>query len=77
MTDTHRSYLAGGHVYCTMRRADLDIDECFGCPSLKELNDRVSPPYIVCERIEPAGIRDVDRSYLEWLYQHHRRMRAV
>lgn len=64
-------------MYCTTRRADVDIDECLGCPSLKELNDGTSPPYIVCERIERAGTHDVDRGYMEWWYQHHRRTRPV
>jgi len=72
-----RSYLAGGHVYCSMRRADVDIDECLGCPSLRELNDGSSPPYIVCERLATAGTRDIDRGYVEWWYRHHRRTRLV
>lgn len=64
-------------MYCVMRHADVDIDECLGCPSLKELNDGSSPPYIVCERIETAGKRDVDRRYREWWFRHHRRTRLL
>ncbi len=44
---------------------------------MKQLSDGSSPPYIVCERIPDARTRDVDRGYLEWWYQHHRRTRAV
>ena len=77
MSQADRSYLSGGHVYCRMRGTDLDVDECLSCPSLKELNDRTSPPYIVCDRLGEAPSRDVDRGYTEWWYQHHRRTRVV
>ena len=77
MTDASRTYLAGGHVFCAMRRADVEIDECMGCPSLKQLNDASSPPYILCERIGMAASRDIDQGYMEWWYQHHRRTRVL
>lgn len=75
VSDVRRSYLSGGHVYCTMRRADVEIDECLACPQLKELNDGSSPPYIVCDLVRQP--RDMDRGYFEWWYQHHRRRRVV
>ncbi|MEX2047536.1 MAG: hypothetical protein WEE03_10250 [Chloroflexota bacterium] len=75
VANVHRSYLAGGHVYCRPSRADIDIEQCFGCSSLKELNDGSSPPYIVCERGAETG--DADPGIREWWYRHHRRTPAI
>lgn len=73
MNDLGRVYLAGGHVYCASRRDDGDISDCLGCRSLKELNVRSSPPYIVCDSAEGAA----DPFYVSWWHQHHRRTRLL
>jgi len=73
MNDLGRVYLSGGHVYCARLRDDCDIERCLGCDSLKELNDRASPPYIVCDAVQGSS----DPFYVAWWHQHHRRSRAV
>jgi len=71
-----RAYIAGGHVYCREHGRDQDIDECAGCPRLATLNEKSSPPYIVCDLSRHVGgIFDEDPGFTQWWYQHHRRGR--
>ncbi len=77
MNDLGRAYLSGGHVYCPLRHADVDIVEWFGCDRLEELNRRSSPPYIVCDASKRAELGHVDPLHLSWRYQHHRRARPL
>lgn len=71
-----RSYIAGGHVYCRVRRTDMDVENCFTCTRLKVLGDQASPPFIVCDT--SGAIADVEdaQAYAEWRQQHHRRERG-
>lgn len=70
-----RSYVAGGHVYCRFKRADMDVSECLGCARLKELNDRSSPPFLLCEDRDIPGTVLEGREFAQWWFQHHRRAR--
>ena len=67
-----KRYIAGGHVYCRVAHGDRGVEQCLGCIQLKEVVDRASPPYIVCES-KAAGDPDVDDpQFIEWWHQHHR-----
>jgi hypothetical protein len=68
-------YVSGGHVYCQVAHADRDIEECFGCRRLKQLNDRASPPYVLCDTASLPGDAITDPEFMQWWYQHHRRAR--
>lgn len=35
LADSH--YAESGHVYCPVRKSDLEIDNCFGCRRLLEV----------------------------------------
>ena len=68
-----RSYIAGGHVYCRVKRADMDVVEtCFSCSRLRVLGDQASPPFLVCDT--SGTIPDVEdaAAYARWRRQHHR-----
>src|SRR5207245_1155881 len=59
-----RHYISGGHVFCPVRREDADIESCFACGSLKELNDVASPPFIACRPPRAALATEADALYL-------------
>jgi hypothetical protein len=44
----------GARVGCPLRAADVDIEECLGCPKLLRVVDD-DPPYVVCTgwRVDP------------------------
>ncbi len=67
-----RAYIAGGHVYCRVARADKDIEQCFSCARLKVLADEASPPFIVCDTggVAPDGMDEA--AYSQWRREHHR-----
>ncbi len=73
MADTRRAYLAGGHVYCRVRREDMDIADCRGCERLVEIQLKSSPPYLVCD-LSGHRIDDDEAIYASWRYRHHRRL---
>ena len=68
-----RVYIAGGHVYCRVRRRDMDIEQCFSCTRLRTLGDEASPPFIECEMRDITPDVDDQRAYAEWRIQHHQR----
>jgi hypothetical protein len=70
-----RAYVSGGHVYCRLDHEDRDIDQCFGCSRLKRVDEKSSPPYIVCDVKGVAETAVGDPLFVEWWYQHHRRSR--
>jgi hypothetical protein len=49
-----------GHVYCALRRADVDIEECFRCRNLRDVRFDRRLPTVVCriDRVleRPIGI---------------------
>lgn len=48
-----RSNVTNGRVFCRINRADVDLDECLGCPHLRVFDGRGS--FIVCDgRATPA-----------------------
>jgi hypothetical protein len=67
-----RAYISGGHVYCRVQRADMDIERCFSCIRLRVLADEASPPFIVCDTSGIAPDANDERAFAEWRYQHHR-----
>ncbi|HEV8229929.1 MAG TPA: hypothetical protein VGQ86_08230 [Candidatus Limnocylindria bacterium] len=73
--DRDRHYLSGGHVYCPLRREDTDIESCLGCGSLKNVDVRSSPPFIVCDPPRASASLESDALYMSWQLQHHRRPR--
>lgn len=44
---TARSLVANGRVFCRIQGADIDVDNCIGCPHLRVMDGRAS--YIVCD----------------------------
>ena len=44
---TARSLVTNGRVFCRVQDADIDFDNCIGCPHLRVLDGRGS--YIVCD----------------------------
>ncbi len=69
-----QSPVIGGHVYCRRRHGDADVSECVTCEYLRELHDRTSPPFVVCE-VDALDMQEPDPHFIEWWYQHHRRGR--
>ncbi len=69
------AFVSGGHVYCQLRHEDRDVAECFGCDRLRRVNDKSSPPFVVCDvpDLPHAGVGDP--GFVEWWYAHHRRGR--
>jgi hypothetical protein len=65
-------YIAGGHVYCRVRHADMDIAKCFSCTRLKVLGDQASPPFIVCDTSGAVSDLEDAQAYARWRQQHHR-----
>lgn len=53
-----RSYVAAGRVFCRVQRADVDLDECVGCPHLRVMDGRGS--FIVCDG-RAAAVITLDR----------------
>ena len=46
---TERTQLIDGdRVQCTLRRRDVDIEECFSCPHLGDVRIDMRHPVIVC-----------------------------
>jgi hypothetical protein len=39
----------GEKVGCPLQRRDVDIDECQGCPRLREIDLDASVPFVVCD----------------------------
>jgi len=68
-----RVYLAGGHVYCRIRRQDTDVERCFSCTRMKVLADEASPPFIVCDLSGTAPDAATEIAYAQWRHAHHRR----
>ena len=69
-----RAFVAGGHVYCHARRADRDVSDCLDCERLLHVDEKSSPPYIVCD-VDEADASAQDPLFVEWWYRHHRRAR--
>ncbi len=67
-----RAYIAGGHVYCRVRREDTDVERCFSCARLRVLADEASPPFIVCDTSGVAPDIADEGAYALWRQQHHR-----
>jgi len=67
-----RAYVAGGHVYCRVRREDTDIGRCFSCTRLLVLADEASPPFIVCDTGGVTPDPADEGAYAQWRQQHHR-----
>ena len=67
-----RHYISGGHVFCPVRREDTDIESCFSCRSLSEVNVHSSPPFIACDPPRPASAGEGDALNAAWRLQHHR-----
>ncbi len=53
-----RSYVADGRVFCRVRRADVAVDRCVGCPHLRVMDGRGS--FIVCDGPAVASV-SIDR----------------
>jgi len=68
-----KAFVSGGHVYCQLRKEDRDVVECFGCIRLREVNDRSSPPFILCDATDLPERGANDPQFVEWWYTHHRR----
>lgn len=66
--------VVGGHVYCRVRHADADVSLCIACDRLRALQDKTSPPYVVC-RIDELEMAEPDPRFVEWWYEHHRQGR--
>ena len=71
----HMAYVAGGHVFCPVQRADVDVDQCFGCQRLRRINDTASPPYVLCDARDLLQQGAPDPLFVEWWFQRHRRAR--
>jgi len=70
-----KAYVSGGHVFCRIRREDVDVGTCFGCDRLRKVDEKSSPPYLVCElKSVPMEVAE-DPLFVEWWFQHHRRAR--
>ena len=67
-----RSYIAGGHVYCKIEKRDMDIDQCVGCARLRTIDEKASPPYLVCESSTVPSEALLDPEFMSWWHQHHR-----
>ena len=68
-----KTYVAGGHVFCPVHRDDRDVLQCIDCGRLHRVNERSSPPHIVCDLDEAPGDGTTDPQFVEWWHQHHRR----
>ncbi len=53
-----RSHVTDGRVFCRARRADIDVDECVGCPHLRVMDG--SGSFIVCDGRAVAAV-SIDR----------------
>ena len=51
---TARSRVTNGRVFCRVQSADIDFDDCIGCPHLRVMDGRGS--YIVCDGRAAAAI---------------------
>jgi hypothetical protein len=49
-----RSRVTNGRVFCRVQDADIDFDNCIGCPHLRVMDGRGS--YIVCDGRAAAAI---------------------
>jgi hypothetical protein len=67
-----RHYISGGHVFCPVSREDTDVESCFACRSLTEVNVHGSPPFIACDPPRAALANEADALYTAWRLQHHR-----
>lgn len=67
-----RTYVVGRHVYCPVDRVDRDVEHCFGCQSLKRVNDKSSPQYVVCDVKDVRQPTSGDPLFVEWWSEHHR-----
>ena len=61
-----------GHVYCPVDRVDRDVKHCFRCEWFKQVNDKTSPSYIVCDAKEVRQPASGDPLFVEWWFDHHR-----
>ena len=68
-----RAFISGGHVYCRVQRADMDIERCFSCSRLRVLADEASPPFVVCDTSGIVPDLADERLFTEWRRQHHAR----
>jgi hypothetical protein len=48
------SIVANGRVFCRVQRADIDVDECVGCPHLRVMDGRGT--FVVCDGRAAAAI---------------------
>ena len=51
---SNRSNVQNGRVFCRLRRADIDVDECVGCAHLRLFDGRGK--FIVCDGRIPATV---------------------
>jgi hypothetical protein len=66
------AYVSGGHVFCQVDRVDRDVQFCVGCQRLKQVNEKSSPPYIVCDLKDVSQSASVDPQFVVWWFEHHR-----
>lgn len=50
-----RANVTTGRVFCRVQRADLDVDQCVGCPHLRVMDGRGA--FIVCDGRAAAAIQ--------------------
>ncbi len=67
-----RAYVSGGHVFCQVDRMDRDVEHCITCQRLKQVNDKSSPPYIVCDVKDVRSPASGEPLFAEWWFEHHR-----
>ena len=54
----NRSHVQGGRVFCRVKGADIDVDDCVGCAHLRLFDG--SGKFIVCDGRRPATV-DLDQ----------------
>lgn len=69
-----RTYVSDGQVQCPVDLVDRDVEHCFRCQRLKRVNDKTSPPYIVCDVKEVRRPAGGDPPFVE--FEHHRPRRS-
>lgn len=50
-----RANVTTGRVFCRVQRADIDVDQCVGCPHLRVMDGRGA--FIVCDGRAAAAIQ--------------------
>ena len=50
----NRSHVQDGRVFCRVRQADIDVDDCVGCAHLRLFDGRGK--FIVCDGWKPVTV---------------------